>query len=183
MKRVFLLLPSLMIIILSQKNIIAQQSIISDEGFTITEIIIKDSVPAKELLGRATTWAQKKHPKFEKQNAVGGTTRVESDVEFKIKPKELNPPHDFTGKIVMHVKIEVKDGKYKYTINKVKHIADNGKNSGGDITKDIAECGSMFLPEMTWKKIKGEAIRDANIVAEDIKEAMSTPVKTVSEDW
>jgi hypothetical protein len=161
----------------------AQQSISNNDGFTVTEIIIKDSVPSKELLGRATEWAQKKHPKYEKINAVGGSTKVETDVEFKIKPKELNPQFDFTGKIVMHVKIEVKDGKYKYTINKVRHIADNGKNSGGDITKDIAECGSMFLPEMTWKKIKGEAIKDANIVAEDIKDAMSTPVKTNSEDW
>lgn len=181
MKTIFSYLNCLLL--LGMYNYSNAQQIINDDGFTITEIIIKDSVPAKELLGRATVWAQKKHPKFEKQNAVGGTTKVESDVEFKIKPKELNPSHDFSGKIVMHVKIEVKDGKYKYTINKVRHIADNGKNSGGDITKDIAECGSMFLPEMTWKKIKGEAIRDANIVAEDIKDAMSTPVKTVSEDW
>jgi len=161
----------------------AQQSITNNDGYTVTEIIIKDSVSSKELLGRATEWAQKKHPKYEKINAVGGSTRVETDVEFKIKPKELNPQFDFTGKIVMHVKIEVKDGKYKYTINKVRHIADNGKNSGGDITRDIAECGSMFLPEMTWKKIKGEAVKDAYIVAEDIKDAMSTPVKTNSEDW
>lgn len=161
---------------------IAQKSL-SDDGYTITEIIIKDSVPAKELLGRATVWAQKKHPKYDKLNAISGTTKVEVDVEFDIKPKELNPPHDFTGHIVMHVKIEVKDGKYKYTINKVIHLADNNKNSGGDITKDIAECGSMFLPEMTWKKIKGESIKNANIVAEDIKDAMSTPVKAESEDW
>lgn len=181
MKTIFSYLNCLLL--LGMYNYSNAQQIINDDGFTITEIIIKDSVPAKELLGRATAWAQKKHPKFEKQNAVGGTTKVESDVEFKIKPKELNPSHDFSGKIIMHVKIEVKDGKYKYTINKVRHIADNGKNSGGDITKDIAECGSMFLPEMTWKKIKGEAIRDANIVAEDIKDAMSTPVKTISEDW
>lgn len=160
----------------------AQQSV-NDDGFTVTEIIIKDSVSSKDLISRATAWAQKKHPKYEKNNAVGGTTKVEAEVEFKIKPKELNPLHDFSGKIVMHVKIEVKDGKYKYTINKVKHIADNGKNSGGDITKDIAECGSMFLPEMTWKKIKGEAIKDANIVAEDIKDAMSAPVKGISEEW
>lgn len=161
----------------------AQQPINNDDGFTITEIIIKDSVPAKDLIARATAWAQKKHPKYEKANAVGGSTKVELDAEFKIKPKELNPSHDYSGKILMHVKIEVKDGKYKYTINKVKHIADNGKNSGGDITKDIPECGSMFLPELTWKKIKGEAIKNANILAEDIKDAMSAPVKASSEDW
>lgn len=33
----------------------------NEKGFTITEIIIKDSVPAKELLNRATYWAQKKN--------------------------------------------------------------------------------------------------------------------------
>jgi len=173
----------LIVVMVLSFNLWAQQNMPNDDGFTVTEIVIKDSVPSKELLGRATEWAQKKHPKYDKINAVGGNTRIETDVEFKIKPKELNPPFDFTGKIVMHVKIEVKDGKYRYTINKVRHIADNGKNSGGDITKDIPECGSLFLPEMTWKKIKGEAIRDAYIVAEDIKEAMSTPVKTISEDW
>ncbi|MCX7727888.1 MAG: hypothetical protein N2203_00290 [Bacteroidia bacterium] len=182
MKHKNFLLVCLMVLMFCQNNF-AQQSIATDDGFTITEIIIKDSVSVKELTGRATAWAQKKHPKYEKVNAVGGTSKVEADVEFKIKPKELNPSHDFTGKIIMHVKIETKDGKYKYTINKIRHIADNGKHSGGDISKDIAECGSMFLPEMTWKKIKGEAIKDANIVVEDIKDAMSTPVKTVSEDW
>ena len=155
----------------------------NEEGFTITEIIIKDSVPAKELLNRATYWAQKKHPKYDKQNAVGGSARVELDAEFKIKPKELNPPFDYTGKIVMHVKVEVKDGKYKYTINKIKHIADNRKNSGGDITKDIPECGSISLPEMTWRKIKGEAIHNAHMLADDLKDAMSTPYKASSDEW
>ncbi|MEW6774426.1 MAG: hypothetical protein AB1304_10570 [Bacteroidota bacterium] len=38
----------------------AQQTINNDDGFTITEIIIKDSVPAKDLIARATAWAQKK---------------------------------------------------------------------------------------------------------------------------
>ncbi|GIV26704.1 MAG: hypothetical protein KatS3mg027_0518 [Bacteroidia bacterium] len=172
-------------LIVGISEVLFSQSTLSpaEDGFTITEIIVKDSVSAKELLNRATVWAQKKHPKYDKVNAVGGTTKVELEAEFKIKPKELNPPYDFTGKIVMHVKIEVKDGKYRYTINKVKHIADNGKNSGGDITKEIAECGSMFLPEMTWKKIKAEAIKDANVLAEDIKDAMSTPYKAVSDEW
>lgn len=167
---------------LSTCLILAQQ-VNTEDGYTVSEVIIKDSVPAKDLLARATTWAKKKHPKYEKINAVGGTTKVELDVDFYIKPKELNPPHDYTGKILMHIKIEIKDGKYKYTINQVKHIADNGKNSGGDITKDIPECGTMFLPDMTWKKIKGEAVKDVYIVIEDIKDAMSTPVKVVSEDW
>jgi hypothetical protein len=172
----------LLLLLINSPILLLAQSAINNDGFTITEIVIKDSVSAKELMNRATAWAQKKHPKYEKENAVGGTTRVELDAKFKIKPKELNPPHDYTGVISMHVKIEVKDGKYRYTINKVRHIADNGKNSGGDITKDIPECGTMLLPDMTWKKIKGEAIRQANVVAEDLKDAMSTPVKTISED-
>ncbi len=162
---------------------VSAQTLLNNEGFVLTEIIIKDSVSAKDLFDRTTVWAQRKHPKYEKVNAVGGTSKVEFDAEFKIKPKELNPSHDYSGKILMHVKVEVKFGKYKYTVNKVKHVADNGKNSGGDITKDIPECGSMFLPELTWKKIKGEAIRDANILIEDLKDAMSAPVKLPSEDW
>ena len=171
-------------IITMMSHLSAQQTAaITDEGFTITEIVIKDSVPAKDLIKRATHWAQKKTPRYEKINAIGGASKIEADVEFKIKPKELNPSHDYSGKIIMHVKIEVKDNKYKYTINKVRHIADNGKNSGGDISKDIPECGTMFLPELTWKKIKGEAIKYANVVAEEIKDVMSSPVKEISDDW
>ncbi len=161
----------------------AQNIPLKEDGYVLTEVIIKDSVPAKELENRAIAWVQKKHPKYEKVNAVGGTNKIECDVEFKIKPKELNPPFDFTGRVIMHVKIELKDGRYRYTINKVRHVADNGKNTGGDITQEIAQCGSLFLPEMTWKKIKGEAVKDAYIVSEDIKDAMSTPVKSVSDDW
>lgn len=174
---------SLLLLLFKLPFFILAQSFTNNDGFTITEIIIKDSLPAKELINRAIAWAQKKHPKYEKENAVGGTAKIELDAKFKIKPKELNPPHDYTGVISMHVKIEVKDGKYRYTINKVHHTADNGKNSGGDITKDIPECGTMLLPDMTWKKIKGEAIRQANVLAEDLKDAMSIPVKTTSEDW
>lgn len=154
-----------------------------DDGHVITEIVTKDSVSAKDLLDRAIAWAQKETPKYEKINPVGGGSKVEMDVAFPIKPKELNPSFNYTGKILMHVTIETKFGKYKYTIKKINHTASNGKNTGGDITKEIAECGSMLLPELTWKKIKGESLKDANTLAEEIKDAMSTPVNKKGEDW
>lgn len=182
MKKFFILL-GLILLTQKQKKVCAQTNLSKEEQIVLTEVVIKDSIPAKELLKRATHWAQSKHAKYEKINAVGGNTKVELDAFFKIKPKELNPTQDYTGKIIMHVKIEVKDGKYKYTINQIKHVADNGKNSGGDIAKNIPECGSMFLPDLTWKKIKSEALKDANFVAEDIKDAFSAPVKETSEDW
>src|SRR4051812_15599272 len=120
-----------------------------------SEVIITDSVPASNLAKRAVNWVKVESPRFKKSMGVSTGSKAECLATFKIKAKELNPIPDFTGIITMHVTIECKDNKYRYSITKMKHTAANGKASGGDITNIVPECGSMTMPDLIWKKIKG----------------------------
>ena len=118
-----------------------------------SEIVPTDSVAAANLVKRAVNWVKAESPRFKKSMGVSTGSKAECLATFKIKAKELNPIPDFTGIITMHVTIECKDNKYRYSITKLKHIAANGKASGGDINNLISECGSMTMPDLCWKNI------------------------------
>lgn len=84
----------------------------------------------------------------------------------------------------MKVVIECKDSKYRYTVSDIRHISKSGKTTGGSIDVAYPECGSQIMPEILWKKIKGEALRDAGLIVAAIKEAMKIDSGTGSkEEW
>ena len=150
----------------------------------MTEVVITDSLPASELLTRAIAWVKEENTKFVKKGGTSSGSKAECQASFSIKPKELNPEVDYTGKILMKVVIEVKDSKYRFTVSEIKHVSKNGKVNGGSIDNVVPECGSMVMKDMTWKKLKGEALRNAALVVTDLKEGMkkvSTEVKT--DEW
>jgi hypothetical protein len=128
-----------------------------------------------EILKRAVNFVKIENSKYVKSSGVNSGSRAECVVTFKYKPKELNPQADVEGTITMHISIEAKEGKYRYTISKISHAAKNPEMSGGDVYNDVPKCGSMKLPPNLWSKIKGEAIKDAAAVTSDLKEAMKVP--------
>lgn len=150
----------------------------------LTEVITTDSLPSSELLNRAINWVKAESTKYLKKGGTSTGSKAECMASFSVKPKELNPEVDYTGKIVMKVVIECKDSKYRYTVSEIKHISKSGKTNGGSIDNVVPECGSMVMKDMTWKKLKGEALRNASLVVADLKEGMkkvSTEVKT--DEW
>lgn len=147
------------------------------------EVVPTDSVPASGLAKRAVNWVKVESPRFKKSMGVSTGTKAECLATFKIKAKELNPQPDFTGNITMHVTIECKDNKYRYSITKMKHISANGKASGGDISNIVPECGSMTMPDIVWKKIKGEAFKDASMVISELKEGMNKTTSDAKDEW
>ena len=106
-------------------------------------------------------------------------------ITFPYKPKELNPVADVQGTITMHVSIDAKEGKYRYTISKLNHSAKNVDYTGGDVYSEVPKCGSMKLPTELWKRIRSEAFKQSGIIANEIKEAMkvssTTPVNI--DEW
>ncbi len=149
----------------------------------ISEVVYTDSVPASELLKRAVNWVKTETPKYEKTNGVTASGKAECIAVFNVKPKELNPQCDYTGTISMKVVIECKDARYKYTIAQIKHKSKSGKTSMGSIDNTIPECGSMAMPELQMKKLRGEALKYAGMVVEDLKEAMAREVKSAGDEW
>lgn len=147
------------------------------------EIVFTDSVPAAKLLTRAVNWVKIESKRFVKSNGVSTGSKAECIAKFKIRAKELNPQPDFTGIIQMHVSIECKDNKYRYSITKIKHISANGKASGGDVSNIVPECGSMTMPDLVWKKIKGEAFKSAGMVISELKEGMMKTTTDSKDEW
>ena len=138
-----------------------------------------------EILKRAINFVKKESSKYSKANRVTTANKAEFLASFNYKPKELNPVADVQGTITMHVSVEAKEGKYRYTISKINHNAKNGDYSGGDVYNEVPACGSMKLPSDLWKRIRSEAIKHSSVIINDLKEAMkissSTPVD--SDDW
>lgn len=152
--------------------------------------IVSDTNPPKgmnvsEILKRAVNFAKIESSKYTKGNAVTTGSKAEFVATFNFKPKELNPTADVQGTITMHLSIEAKEGKYRYSISKINHNSKNPDYRGGDVYNEVPECGSMKMPPDIWKRIRSEAFKQSAVLASDLKEAMkkssSTPLN--SDEW
>jgi hypothetical protein len=154
------------------------------EEIKLTGVIPTDSATVAALMKRATAWAKLEAPTYKKTNATSTSSKLECIASFPVKPKEINPQVDYTGKVTMKVVIECKDSKYRYTVNEIKHISKNGRSSGGSVDLDVPECGSMGMTDIVWKKLRGEMLTGAAKVADDLKIAMSLiPAESPVDEW
>jgi hypothetical protein len=128
--------------------------------------------PASEIAKRAQIWMDAKPTAYTKSNCANGKGVV-CQVSFPYKVKELNPTDKVEGEIIMTVTIEAKEGKYRYTINNIKHKATVAELSGGDVYAVVPECGSMKMTNLSWTHIKAGAFADAKMVADDLKAIMA----------
>jgi hypothetical protein len=153
------------------------------EEVKLTEVVVTDSLPVSELLKRAVNFVKIQSKLYTKTNGITVGNKAECQINFLIKPKELNPESDYTGKIAMKVVVECKDGKYRYIINQIKHIATNPRISAGALENIVPDCGSMAMSLIIWKKIKGEALTKASLVTKNIKEIMLKNSNVAVEEW
>ena len=150
----------------------------------ITEVVPTDSMPSSELLKRAVNWIKVESLKYKKASGTTSSSKAECLASFPVKPKALNPEVEYTGKITMKVVIECKDSKYRYIVSDIRHVSKNGLTTGGSIDNLVPECGSNAMNEIVWKKLKGEAMRGASLVVQDLKAGMAKPSTEVpTEEW
>jgi hypothetical protein len=150
----------------------------------ITEVIPTDSVAASELVARAAKWIKADAEGYKKTNGTATDSKAECIASFPVKPKELNPQVDYTGKVTMKVVVECKTSKYRYTISEIKHVSKSGKSSGGSVDLEVPECGSMGMTDLVWKKLRGEMLRCAAKVAADLKAGMGKISSDVpTDEW
>lgn len=150
----------------------------------LTEVVTTDSLPASELMKRAVNWVKAESKTYVKSKGATTDNKAECTAIFLVKPKELNPQVDYTGKITMKVTIECKEAKYRYTVNEIKHTSKSGKTTAGSIDNVVPECGSMSMDDIVWKKLKGEAMRYASQVVSDLKAGMTVDSsQTPTDEW
>lgn len=151
----------------------------------LTEVIPTDSLAASELVKRAVAFVKAESLKYKKSAATTTGSKMECVASFSVKPKELNPQVDYTGKVTMKVVIECKDSKYRYTVSDIKHISKSGNVTGGSVDNVVPDCGSMGMNDIVWRRLRGEMMKDAALVVIDIKAAMAViPTdKKADEEW
>jgi hypothetical protein len=155
------------------------------DGSIVVDTTPPKGMAASEILKRAVNFVKSESSKYIKGNGVTTGEKAECIVTFAYKPKELNPVADVQGTITMHLSIEAKEGKYRYTVSKINHNAKISDNSGGDVFNEVPKCGSMFLPSDLWKRIKSEALKQSATLISDVKEAMkvSSSKSTNADEW
>ena len=150
----------------------------------LVEVITTDSLPPDALMKRAVAWIKEESPKYRKSSGTTTGTKAECTASFPVKPKELNPEVDYTGKITMKVVIECKNSRYRYTVSDIRHESKNGRTTAGSIDNEVPECGSVNMHDQIWKKLRGEALRNAALVVADIKLGMSQdPIEINDDEW
>lgn len=150
----------------------------------LTEVIETDSLVPGELSKRAINWIKHENPKFKKTSGTTNGNKIECFASFPVKPKELNPQVDYTGKITMKVVIECKQDKYRYIVSEIKHTSKSGNTTAGSIDNKVPECGSMAMTDIIWKKLKGEALSGAALIVADLKNGMAKDsAEGAKEEW
>ena len=142
------------------------------DGTVVEDTSGAKPMAASEILKRAVNFVKIETPKYTKGNGVTTGSKAECVATFAFKPKELNPQADVQGTFTMHLSIDAKEGKYRYTISKITHNAKNAEFSGGDIYNEVPKCGSMKLPSDLWKRMRSEALKNSALLATDLKTAM-----------
>jgi hypothetical protein len=154
-----------------------------EEPVDTTVVQLIPATPA-ELAKRANAWYNMKAKKYKKDQGASSGSKMTCVAIFDFKPKELNPVNDVEGTITMNVTIDFKEGKYRYTIDKMEHKAKRGVSSGGDVFADVAACGSINLDPALWKQIRSAALNDGKLLAEELKAKMAVPVhEKGKDDW
>lgn len=155
------------------------------DGNEIVDTLPPPATSVSEILKRAVNFVKIESTKYTKANGVTTGSKAEFTASFIYKPKELNPQADVQGSFTMHVSVEAKEGKYRYTISKMMHVAKNPEYTGGDIYSEVPKCGTMKLSSDQWKRMRSEALKDASLIAADLKAFMkkssSEPIN--ADEW
>lgn len=85
------------------------------------------------------------------------------------------------SKVTFVIKIDIKDGKYKYQINDFVHTSIRGNQDGGQLENDKPDCGTITLLPKCWVKIKSMAAANTEMLITSLKESMTNTVS--KENW
>lgn len=144
-------------------------------SFNYTGIESVDSVAAKVLYSRAKlfvaqTFKSAKHV-IQMDDADAGMLVIKGNIVPTIKIPLLGKTEYGFAHFTM--KIQVKDGRYKYTLSEFDHEA-HGQNqgSGGQMTSLKPACGTFTMSKGQWRQIKDATNSDALALIASLKTSM-----------
>lgn len=126
-------------------------------SFNYTGVVQADSMSAKSLQSRAKLFVAEAFKSAKDVTQMddpdGGIIMVKGTMAPVIKAPLLG--HIEYGYVSFTIKIQVKDGRYKYTFSDFYHEAhEQNKGSGGSLTNHKPACGTFIMTMGYWRQIK-----------------------------
>ena len=117
---------------------------------------------------------------IEYENAETGKIIVKG--RFKLKPTMV-----MAGTVDFRMDIQVKDGRYKYTIKDLDHkccVGNTSPANGGNIKDERPDCGTFRFTMKGWRQVKDATVSEVNTLVLLLKNKMDiTSVESEEDDW
>ncbi len=169
-------------------SLISYSQDIEDNGSvpTLTEIVKVEGVSKEELYNRAKVWFVRNFKSaknvIQLDDKVAGKIIGKGNIPYDAPA--FNPGTNFSGYFELMLTVELKDGRFRYSIEDLQHVANKSGCSGGALINEKAS-GNRFLgtapSKKGWKKIQKTGNSDAQALIYTLVEAMKKPSQ--SDDW
>jgi len=147
-----------------------------------SDLVKVDSILTRDqLFTRAREWMVStfKTSKDVLQIDDKGTGTIMGKCNLEIKDQT----HLRNGYIMFSVKIQVKDGRFKYWVNDLEHFTFSGLMNGGSLDNEKPSVKPAYMSTKTWGQIKSQAGTDIPELIKSLKAQMSKPVSANSDNW
>lgn len=144
-------------------------------SFNYTGVVQVDSTPAKTLQSRAKLFVAESFKSakdvIQLDDAESGVIVVKGNIAPVVKVPLIGKME--YGYVHFTAKIQVKDGKYKYTFSEFDHEAHgNNEGSGGNLNRKKPGCGTFTMSEGQWRQIKTYTNERVIALAADLQKSM-----------
>jgi len=155
--------------------------------FTFTEVINVDSATKNDLYLRAREWFAKTYNNSKEVIQVDDKDagKIYGRGAISVFVTQIGIPHD-NGLVYYDISINVKDGRYKYTLTNFYHdatTAEKGVGSGGALENEKPACGGWGMFQKSWDTIKSKSNAKTLLIIDDLKQYMAKAKPSPKETW
>ncbi len=148
-----------------------------------TEVVEVSGLSKAELYANAKAWfaSNYKSPNVIKsEDAMDGKINAKSMFKIMSKPGGT----DKGGFVHYILNLEIKQGRYRYTINSLKHSdKTNTIGTGGKLEREEPFCGYEVMSAEMWKGIKELSVEGVKELIENLKKGMAYVESNKKSDW
>jgi len=136
-------------------------------SFFYSDIVAVDSIPAQVLQSRARLFLTENFKSakdvIQIDDKDGGIIVGKGSFIPVFKSTGLGSALTSRGFVKFYLKLQFKDGKFKYTFSDFVHVSDDGESTyGGSLANKKPQCGYFGLARPYWHQIK--SYTDTNVI-------------------
>lgn len=94
----------------------------------------------------------------------------------------FNPGTNFSGFFSFTLTIDIKDNKFRFSIENLNHESYKSGYSGGSFDNEKPDCGNLMMPKRSWKTIREEGQSRIITLWKSFQQGMKASNKD-SDDW